>query len=185
MAGITQKSFETLFPLWSLKKTVVGYIDLEQKETYKKLSRFLFLGLSQKKCIWEQSSDNPRTKESYYRSDKKNISGRMCSVYWQFRDSYSCVFTTPLDSSRAYTGKTTLWNVSLKFCAKFVHKKKSLSTINILLFAVAWLLLLKFLWVAFFSVSPEINIFHFSWLHKKRYLKILRLKNMLSICLFF
>ena len=37
MAGITQKSFETLFPLWSLKKTVVGYIDLEQKETYKKL----------------------------------------------------------------------------------------------------------------------------------------------------
>ena len=124
MAGITQKSFETLFPLWSLKKTVVGYIDLEQKETYKKLSRFLFLGLSQKKCIWEQSSDNPRTKESYYRSDKKNISGRMCSVYWQFRDSYSCVFTTPLDSSRAYTGKTTPWNVSLKFCAKFVHKKK-------------------------------------------------------------
>ena len=37
MAGITQKSFETLFPLWSLKKTVVGYIDLEQKETYEKL----------------------------------------------------------------------------------------------------------------------------------------------------
>ena len=37
MAGITQNSFETLFPLWSLKKTVVGYIDLEQKETYKKL----------------------------------------------------------------------------------------------------------------------------------------------------
>ena len=37
MAGITQKSFETLFPLWSLKKTVVGYIDLKQKETYKKL----------------------------------------------------------------------------------------------------------------------------------------------------
>ena len=31
-AGITQKSFETLFPLWSLKKTVVGYIDLEQKK---------------------------------------------------------------------------------------------------------------------------------------------------------
>ena len=37
MAGITQKSFETLFPLWSLKKTVVWYIDLEQKETYKNL----------------------------------------------------------------------------------------------------------------------------------------------------
>ena len=37
MARITQKSFETLFPLWSLKKAVVGYIDLEQKETYKKL----------------------------------------------------------------------------------------------------------------------------------------------------
>ena len=37
MAGITQKIFETLFPLWSLKKTVVEYIDLEQKETYKKL----------------------------------------------------------------------------------------------------------------------------------------------------
>ena len=37
MAGITQKSFETLFPLWFLKKTVVWYIDLEQKETYKKL----------------------------------------------------------------------------------------------------------------------------------------------------
>ena len=37
MAGITQKSFETLFPLWSLKKTVMWYIDLEQKETYKKL----------------------------------------------------------------------------------------------------------------------------------------------------
>ena len=36
-AGITQKSFETLFPLWSLKKTVVGYIDLEQKEIYQKL----------------------------------------------------------------------------------------------------------------------------------------------------
>ena len=37
MAGITQKIFETLFPLWSLKETVVGYIDLEQKETYKNL----------------------------------------------------------------------------------------------------------------------------------------------------
>ena len=37
MAGITQKIFETLFPLWSLKKTAVEYIDLEQKETYKKL----------------------------------------------------------------------------------------------------------------------------------------------------
>ena len=37
MAGITQKSFETLFPLRSLKKTVVAYNDLEQKETYKKL----------------------------------------------------------------------------------------------------------------------------------------------------
>ena len=37
MAGITQKSFETLFALWSLKKTVVGYIDLEQHEIYKKL----------------------------------------------------------------------------------------------------------------------------------------------------
>ena len=37
MAGITQNFFETLFLLLSLKKTVVGYIDLEQKETYKKL----------------------------------------------------------------------------------------------------------------------------------------------------
>ena len=37
MAGITQKIFEFLFPLWSLKKTVVGYIDLEQIETYEKL----------------------------------------------------------------------------------------------------------------------------------------------------
>ena len=37
MAGITQKFFEILFPLRSLKKTMVGYIDLEQKETYKKL----------------------------------------------------------------------------------------------------------------------------------------------------
>ena len=37
MVGITQKSFESLFPLWSLKKKVVGYIGLEQKETYKKL----------------------------------------------------------------------------------------------------------------------------------------------------
>ena len=37
MAGITEKCFETLFELWSLKKTVVVYIDLEQKETYKKL----------------------------------------------------------------------------------------------------------------------------------------------------
>ena len=36
-AGIMQKSFDTLFPLWPLKKTVVGYIDLEQKERYKKL----------------------------------------------------------------------------------------------------------------------------------------------------
>ena len=31
MAGITQ------FPLWSLKKTVVGYIDITQQETYEKL----------------------------------------------------------------------------------------------------------------------------------------------------
>ena len=37
MTGITEKSFETLFPLCSLKKIVVGYIDLEQKETYEKL----------------------------------------------------------------------------------------------------------------------------------------------------
>ena len=37
MAGITQKSLESLFPLWSPKKAVVGYIDLEQKETYEKL----------------------------------------------------------------------------------------------------------------------------------------------------
>ena len=34
MAGITQKSCVTLFfPYWSLKKTVVGYIDVKQQET--------------------------------------------------------------------------------------------------------------------------------------------------------
>ena len=33
MAGITQKSCVTLFPLWSLKKAVVGYIDVKQQET--------------------------------------------------------------------------------------------------------------------------------------------------------
>ena len=37
MVGITQKSLETLFPLQSLKKTMVGCIDLEQKETYEML----------------------------------------------------------------------------------------------------------------------------------------------------
>ena len=37
MAGITQKSWITLFPLWSLKKTVVGYIDIKQQETHEKL----------------------------------------------------------------------------------------------------------------------------------------------------
>ena len=46
MAGITQKSFETLFPLWSLKKTMVGYIDLEQKETHKKLKIEVDIGIS-------------------------------------------------------------------------------------------------------------------------------------------
>ena len=30
MAGITQKSYVTLFPLRSLKKAVVGYIDVKQ-----------------------------------------------------------------------------------------------------------------------------------------------------------
>ena len=37
MAGITQKSCITLFPLWSLKKNGVGYIDVKQQETYEKL----------------------------------------------------------------------------------------------------------------------------------------------------
>ena len=37
MVEITQKSYVTLFPLWSLKKTEVGYIDLKQQETYEKL----------------------------------------------------------------------------------------------------------------------------------------------------
>ena len=37
MAGITQKSCVTLLPLWSLKKPVVRYIDVKQKETYAKL----------------------------------------------------------------------------------------------------------------------------------------------------
>ena len=37
MVGITQKSYVTLFPLWSLKKTEVGYIDLEQQEHMKSL----------------------------------------------------------------------------------------------------------------------------------------------------
>ena len=46
MAGITQKSFEALFPLWSLKKTMVGYIDLEQKETHKKLKIEVDIGIS-------------------------------------------------------------------------------------------------------------------------------------------
>ena len=45
MAGITQKSFEALFPLWSLKKTMVGYIDLEQKETHKKLKIEVDIGI--------------------------------------------------------------------------------------------------------------------------------------------
>ena len=36
MAGITQKSCVTLFPLCPLK-TVVGYIDIKQQETYEKL----------------------------------------------------------------------------------------------------------------------------------------------------
>ena len=37
VAGITTKSCVTLFPLQSLKKTVVGYIDVKQQETYEKL----------------------------------------------------------------------------------------------------------------------------------------------------
>ena len=37
MVGITQKSFETLFPLQFLNKTMAGYTDLEQKETYETL----------------------------------------------------------------------------------------------------------------------------------------------------
>ena len=37
MAGITQKSRVTLFPLRSVKKTVVGYIDTKRQETYEKL----------------------------------------------------------------------------------------------------------------------------------------------------
>ena len=37
MAGITQKSFELYFHCGPLKKTMLGYIDLEQKETYEKL----------------------------------------------------------------------------------------------------------------------------------------------------
>ena len=37
MAGITQKSCVTLYPLRSLKKTVVGYIDVKQRETYEKV----------------------------------------------------------------------------------------------------------------------------------------------------
>ena len=37
MAGITQKSFETLKHCGPLKKTVVGYFDLKQQETYEKL----------------------------------------------------------------------------------------------------------------------------------------------------
>ena len=37
MAVITQKSCVTLFPLWSLKKAVVGYIAIKQQETYEKL----------------------------------------------------------------------------------------------------------------------------------------------------
>ena len=32
------KSSVTLFPLWSLKKTVVGYIDDVKQETYEKLN---------------------------------------------------------------------------------------------------------------------------------------------------
>ena len=51
MAGITQKSFETLFPLWSLKKTVVGYIDLEQKETYKKSGCDFYVLVSRLWCL--------------------------------------------------------------------------------------------------------------------------------------
>ena len=31
-----QKNCVTLFPLWSLKKTVVGYIDTKQQKTYEK-----------------------------------------------------------------------------------------------------------------------------------------------------
>ena len=37
MAGITQKSCATLFLLRSLEKTVMGYTDIKQQETYEKL----------------------------------------------------------------------------------------------------------------------------------------------------
>ena len=37
MSEITQKSCVTLFPLWSLKKTVKRYTDVKQQETYEKL----------------------------------------------------------------------------------------------------------------------------------------------------
>ena len=38
MAGITLcKTCVTLYPLWSFKKTVVGYIEIKQQETYEKL----------------------------------------------------------------------------------------------------------------------------------------------------
>ena len=36
MTGMTQKICVNLFPLWSLKKTVVGYIDIRQQKTYEK-----------------------------------------------------------------------------------------------------------------------------------------------------
>ena len=37
MAEITQKSCVTSFPLWFVKKIVVGYTDAKQQETYEKL----------------------------------------------------------------------------------------------------------------------------------------------------
>ena len=39
MAGITQKSCLTFFPLWYVNKLVVGYIDVKQQETYETLKK--------------------------------------------------------------------------------------------------------------------------------------------------
>ena len=37
MAQLTQKSFVTIFLLWSLKELLVEYIDVKQQETFEKL----------------------------------------------------------------------------------------------------------------------------------------------------
>ena len=92
--------------------------------------RFLSVGVSQRQCVWEQSSNNRWTEGSNQRNDQANTQGGMCESHWQF--CATCGASVPSTPRTTFYFKEhknyANWLRWLKLCGHIIHTLKYKST---------------------------------------------------------